>query len=413
MKSIRQKPSNNSRRNFLQSLTALGGATLAGSMLPASLQASPLLAPANPSAGHVFTASPYLQHAAPDSMVVMCITNLPAYSWVEFGETNALGQKAHSVTNGLVDAYNRVNRIKLNNLKPGTKYYYRVVSKEITGFEPYKLTYGNTLESEVHSFTMPAERSENMRCLIMNDIHDRPKSIPHLVQMNGTDPYDFVFFNGDVFDYQSDEQQIVDHMLQPCISSFATEKPFMYVRGNHETRGKYSRDLHHYFTTPQDNQYYTFTWGPVHFTVLDTGEDKTDDTPVYAGIVDFDAYRKEQQLWLQEVMQSKAYKKAKYKVVLMHIPPFYSGDWHGTMHCRELFNPVFNKNRVDMVISGHTHKYGVHPPVKEQHLYPVIIGGGPKEGTRTLIKLQADASSLRLTMLDDSGKEVGNYTVAK
>jgi hypothetical protein len=66
-----------------------------------------------------------------------------------------------------------------------------------------------------------------------------------------------------------------------------------------------------------------------------------------------------------------------------------------------------------MVISGHTHKYGVHPPVKEQHLYPVIIGGGPKEGTRTLIKLQADAGSLRLTMLDDSGKEVGNYTVAK
>jgi hypothetical protein len=55
----------------------------------------------------------------------------------------------------------------------------------------------------------------------------------------------------------------------------------------------------------------------------------------------------------------------------------------------------------------------VHPPVKDQHHYPVIIGGGPKEGTRTLIRLQADAGSLRLTMLDDSGKEVGNYTVAK
>ncbi len=109
------------------------------------------------------------------------------------------------------------------------------------------------------------------------------------------------------------------------------------------------------------------------------------------GIVDFDAYRKEQQVWLEEVMQSRAYKKAKFKVVLMHIPPFYSGDWHGTMHCRELFNPVFNKYRVDMVISGHTHKHGVHPPVKEQHRYPIIIGGGPKEGQRTLIKLQADA----------------------
>lgn len=411
---MEQKKKSNSRRHFLQSLTAVGGATLAGNLLPAALHAeSSLLKPANPLAGHVFTATPYLQYPASDSMVVMFITNLPAYSWVEYGETNALGQKAQSVTNGLVDAYNRVNRIRLTNLKPGTKYYYRVVSKEITGFEPYKLTYGGTLESDLLSFTTPAVAADSMHCLIMNDIHDRPQSIPHLMQLNGVDPYDFVFFNGDVFDYQSNEQQIVDHMLQPCINSFASEKPFIYVRGNHETRGRFSRDLHHYFCNPQGNQYYSFTWGPVHFTVLDTGEDKTDDTPVYAGIVDFDAYRREQQQWVEEVMQSRAFKKAAFKVVLMHIPPFYSGDWHGPMHCRELFNPLFNKYRIDMCISGHTHKYGVHPPVKGQHHYPVIIGGGPGEGTRTLTKLQADAKNLRLTMLDDSGKEVGNYTVAK
>jgi predicted phosphodiesterase len=404
----------NSRRHFLQSLTSLGGATLAGNLLPPAVHAaSPLLNPANLAAGHVFTATPYLQYAARNAMAVMFITNLPAYSWVEYGETNALGQKAHSVTNGLVDAYNRVNRITLNNLQPGTKYYYRVVSKEITGFEPYRLTYGGTLESEVFSFTAPLADADTMRCLILNDIHDRPDSIPHLVQMNGSDPYEFVFFNGDVFDYQTNEQQIVDHMLQPCINSFASEKPFMYVRGNHETRGKYSRDLHHYFCTPQGNQYYSFTWGPVHFIVLDTGEDKTDDTPVYGGIVDFDAYRQEQQLWLEEIMQTRAFKKARFKVVLMHIPPFYSGDWHGTMHCRELFNPVFNKYRIDLCISGHTHIYGVHPPVKEQHHYPIVIGGGPREGQRTLIKLQADVNNLRLTMLDDSGKEVGNYLVAK
>jgi len=404
----------NSRRHFLQSLAGAGVATLTASLLPSSLQASsPVMNPASQLAGHVFTAMPYLQYPTPDSMVVMFITNLLSYSWVEFGETRALGQKAHSVTNGLVDAYNRVNRIRLGNLKPGTKYYYRVISKEITGFEPYKLTYGDILETELFSFTTPLEKAGDMRCLIMNDIHDRPQSIPHLLQMNGTEAYDFVFFNGDMFDFQTSEQQIVEHMLQPCISSFASEKPFMYVRGNHETRGKYSRDLHQYFTNPRGKQYYDFTWGPVHFTVLDTGEDKTDDTPVYAGIVDFDDYRREQQRWLAEVVESRAFKKARFKVVLMHIPPYYSGDWHGTMHCRELFNPVFNKNRIDMCISGHTHTYGVYPPVRNEHDYPIVIGGGPKEGQRTLIKLQADDSYLRLTMLDDSGKEVGNFLVAK
>ncbi|MDI3318140.1 purple acid phosphatase family protein [Pinibacter soli] len=405
---------NNSRRKFLQSLSVLSGATIAGSLLPDTLHAeSTLLKPANPLAGHVFTATPYLQHPTPDSMVVMFITNLPSYSWVEYGETDALGQKAQSVTNGLVDAYTRINRIRLNKLKPGTKYYYRVVSKEITYLNPYSLSYKSTLQSDVLSFTTPLEHPEAMTCLIMNDLHDKPESIPHLMKLNGGNSYDFVFFNGDVFNWQVDEQQIVDHMLQPCISTFASEKPFLYVRGNHETRGQFRRELHHYFCNPQGNQYYTFTWGPVHFTVLDTGEDKTDDHREYSGIVDFDAYREQQQQWLNEVFQSRAFKKAPFKVVLMHIPPFYSGDWHGTMHCRELFNPLFNKHHIDMCISGHTHTYGVHAPEKGQHQYPVIIGGGPKEGTRTLIKLQAEARNLRLTMLDDSGKEVGNYTVSK
>jgi Predicted phosphohydrolases len=406
------QPKNQSRRHFLQSVAGAGGATLAAGLLPFGVKAgSPLHEPANPEAGHVFMSLPYLQNPAANSMVVMWITNLLCYSWVEFGETASLGSKAHSVTNGIVDAYNRINRIKLNGLKPGTKYYYRICSKEITGFEPYKLTYGSTIQSEVYSFTTPLQSASEVSCLILNDIHDRPHSIPYLVNMHDNAPYDFVFFNGDIFDYQTNEQQIIDHMLQPCTSSFATEKPFLYVRGNHETRGRFRADLQHYFANPQGGQYYSFTWGPVHFTVLDTGEDKPDDAPVYAGIVDFDAYRMEQQRWLHEVMQSKAYKKAAFKVVFMHIPPFYSGDWHGTMHCRELFNPVFNKYKVDMVISGHTHRYGVHKPVKGEHNYPIIIGGGPKEGARTLTRLKANTKSLTISMLDDNKKEVGRYEV--
>jgi acid phosphatase type 7 len=396
-----------SRRGFLSSFAKAG---IAATLLPQSLQATPhLVTPAYPEKGHVFLALPYLQDPTPSSMTVMWITNLPCYSWVEYGTTQALGKKTHRVTNGIVEAYNRINRIPLKGLQPGTTYYYRVSSKEITGFEPYKLTYGNTIQSDIYSFTTPMEQPGSVSWLIMNDIHDRPYSIPHLMKMNGNEPYDFVFFNGDIFDYQTSEQQIIDHMLQPCIDSFATQKPFLYVRGNHETRGKYRSELVHYFSNPEGRSYYSFTHGPVHVTVLDTGEDKPDDTPVYAGIVDFDAYRQEQKEWAEQVMQSRACKKATFRVVLMHIPPFYSGDWHGTMHCRELFNPLFNKFKVDLCISGHTHKHGVHPPVAGQHNYPIVIGGGPKEGARTLIKIKADKKNFSLQMLDDSGKEVGKY----
>ena len=64
-----------------------------------------------------------------------------------------------------------------------------------------------------------------------------------------------------------------------------------------------------------------------------------------------------------------------------------------------------------MVISGHTQKYGIHPPVSGTHNYPIIIGGGPTDGKRTLIKVKADAKCLQLRMLRDDATEIGNYNV--
>src|SRR5699024_4853818 len=112
-------------------------------------------------------------------------------------------------------------------------------------------------------------------------------------------------------------------------------------------------------------------------------------------------FRREQALWLENVMTSKAYRKSPFKVVLMHIPPFHSGDWHGTMHCRELFAPLFEKYNVDVVISGHTHRYGIHKP-NDEHSFPIVIGGGPKEGQRTIIHLSANQSQLSIKMKDDT-----------
>ena len=144
---------------------------------------------------------------------------------------------------------------------------------------------------------------------------------------------------------------------------------------------------------------------------MDSGEDKADDAPAYAGIVDFDAYRRQQAAWLEKEVQKKAFRQAKYKVVFSHIPLYHSGDWHGTMHCRQVWGPILNKAKIDLLVSGHTHRYGIHPPEKGQHDYPIVIGGGPRAGQRTLIKVKADQTSLALEMVDDSGKVVGTLQV--
>lgn len=396
------------RRNFLGTVSKVTAFV--------SINFSPLAVFANkekpvpkPRAGeHVFLAPPYLQMLGPDRMSIRWITNQPSYGWVEYGENGSTDKKAHFVTNGLVNAYNRVHEVVLEGLLPGKTYLYRVASKEIKEFQPYKLTYGETINSEVHSFSTLEPYTKEVSWLVLNDIHDRPASFGHLLNLNGNDPYDFVFLNGDMFDYQTDEKQIIDHLLAPCAACFASKKPLLFVRGNHETRGKYARHLKDYFSSP-GGEYFAFQAGPVFAIALDTGEDKEDSHPVYAGIVDFDAYRQQQAVWLEKQMQTRAFKKAKFRVVMMHIPPFYSGEGHGTLHCRNLFSPLFNKNKVDLVIAGHTHRYGVHKPAPGEHNYPIIIGGGPKEGSRTLIKVKAGQHHLRVQMLDDKGTEVGSY----
>lgn len=186
--------------------------------------------------------------------------------------------------------------MQLNNLEPGANYYYRVVSKEIKEFQPYKLTYGTVLAADVQSFINTDTNKAEVNFVMLNDIHDRPQSIPTLLDLDKGTKHDFVFFNGDIFDYQTNEPQIIDHFLQPCTNAFAKNIPFVYVRGNHETRGKYCRELPQYFASVG---YDAFTLGPVRFVILDTGEDKEDTHPVYAGIVDFDEYRREQAVLLK------------------------------------------------------------------------------------------------------------------
>jgi len=360
---------------------------------------------------HQFLTSPYLQALTPNNVSIVCLTSNQSFTWIEYGDTD-LSQKAYVEKDGFIDAYQTLFNIRLFNLKPGTTYRYQVVSKEIKTFEPYKLVYGDEIRSEAHTFTTPLEQSQEVSCLIFNDIHDRPDSFKELMRFNGDSSFDFVILNGDMFNYQADEKQIIDHLIEPTTQLFASETPFIMSRGNHETRGKFARDFKNYFAYTDDRYYQAYRQGPIFWIFLDTGEDKPDDAPVYAGIVDFDSYREEQAQWLEEVMQSSAYRKAPFKVVCMHIPPFHSGDWHGTMHCRELFNPLFEKNKIDLVISGHTHKYGIHEK-QNDHSYPIVIGGGPKDGTRTIIRLQADQKAIQINMKGDNGDVVGELTIKK
>ncbi|TZF81154.1 metallophosphoesterase family protein [Pedobacter sp. BS3] len=399
-----------SRRKFITSLGLAGAA--------AGINPLVTLADEEPLAwqtGEIMKCKPYLQAVQLNSAVVRWITNVRTYSWVEYGESpDMLNQRAQTVTDGLVQANNTIHNIVLKNLQPGKTYYYKAVSKRVDHFTAGKIAYAETAESKVYAFKTPVSQAGKAEFLVFNDVHDRPETFGHMMQYASATGKDFVLLNGDIFSSLKDgEDQIVAHLLQPVTNLFATQTPFIYSRGNHEARGEYCRQLPDYVNGREHKFYYSFQLGPMYAIVLDSGEDKEDNHPAYGGILDFDDYRMEQKVWLEQEVRKPAFRKAKYKVVFVHIPPYYTAnkDAHGTTACRELWVPVLNKANIDLMICGHTHRYKIRTAVTGQHNFPIVIGGGPKDGERTVIAVKADSNALNLTMLDDSGKTVGTLTL--
>ncbi len=393
------------RRRFIGNM--LGAATVATVGLPFDT----LAAGRHPKvAGKTDFTAPYLQHLTPNRVSVGTIDLKAAVSWLELND-GATVRKIINNKDGLTEVGTGLKIYTITGLQPGKTYRYRILRKEITDYKTSFMKFADTVASQEYRFTTPVPDADTVSCLILNDIHDRPHSFNDLISLN-REPYDFVVLNGDMFDEQHHEQQLIDHLLAPVSEIFATEKPFIMVRGNHETRGKFSIPFKNYFVYPEDRYYYNFQQGPVNFTILDTGEDKRDDHPYYAGLVSFDAFRLEQAAWLEKLMNTRAYRRSPFKVILMHIPPYHSGGEHGTLHCREVFAPLFDKYQPDVVISGHVHRHGIFMP-REEHSFPLIIGGGPLKGERTLIRLSASRQALNISMINDEGAEVGKFEVTK
>lgn len=357
-----------------------------------------------------FVTKPYLQYPVADAMTVMWITNNNCHSWVEYGLTeDDMTSKAQASINGLIQANCRINRIRLEHLIPNTTYYYKVCSREIIDFQAYSMEFGETIISDTYSFATPKADNAEVNSVIFNDIHNVDGMFEKLLKYVKNFDYDFVFLNGDMENDLKDEDRLI-HMLTNLTNSFATTKPFLNSVGNHEKRGAYARVLQDYITFPDERKtYYTYSRGPVFFIVLDTGEDKADTSSAYYSLVDSEEYRRSQVTWLEEQLQSEARKAAKYTVVFMHIPPFYSGSYASTQ-CGELFNPLFNQYNIDLVISGHTHEKGLYYPDESTiHHYPILIGGGKEAGNRTIIKLSATEENLTAQLINEIGLDDFNF----
>lgn len=355
-----------------------------------------------------FIILPYLESLTPTSCCITIITKSKSLTWLEYGEEEP-SQKAFQVEYGLRRANTTLFKIPLINLKPETNYVYRFASKPIIEFNPYDMTFGEEQRTETYTFKTPKVHPEECRAIVFNDLHHHaPAKLPLLWQQVKK-PVDFTVFNGDTLNYITDEQQIVNDFFQPVGNLFSTHIPTIYLRGNHETRGKYAREFLDYFDKPDGKTYQSFRKGPVYWIFLDTGEDKKDDSKEYSGMVAFDPFRIEQRDWLEKIVETEEFKSAPFRVVVMHVPPIHSDDWHGTIHTRDLFMPIFNAHNIDSVITGHRHIHALHPP-SDLNKFALFIGGGPRKGQKTVfIDVKANQDRLTIRTIQDTGEELHRW----
>ena len=352
----------------------------------------------------IFRSPVYLQNPATDGMTLMWLTNVPCHSWVEFGTDSLNMMKVQTWAEGIVMANNTMNRIRLSGLKPGTRYYYRVCSREITLYQAYRKEFGETATSPVRSFTTLDDKKTDFTAVIFNDLHDILPLFDKLYRQVKDIPYDIVFFNGDcIADVQTEEAAVrtISHFMRGIGGD---RVPSVFLRGNHETRGAYAPFLWNLLgKIGGDHSYGAFSFGDTRFVALDCGEDKPDDTPVYYGMNDFTRFRKDQAEFLKKEIASKAFKSASKRVLIHHIPVY--GMREGAyVPSRDEWGGILAKAPFSICFNAHTHRFNHIAKGTDGNNFPVVVGGGNNESGATVSILRKQGKQMTLTVLNAEGE---------
>lgn len=361
------------------------------------------------------THNPYLQNLGENEVTIVWTSNKPSIGWVELAPDDGTHfykterPRFYHAKNG-IKLTSTVHAVHLKELKPGTRYRYRVYSQEVLSHVGWRVIYGNIAATDVYgkeplAFQTSDHCKQTVNFAMVNDIHGKSDVLEKLVSHCDLKNTDLFLFNGDMVSIFNNEKEIFEGFMDKATALFASGLPMYYTRGNHETRGAFAPSFQQYFSPSQDHIYYMFRQGPVCFVILDSGEDKPDSDLEYAGINAYDEYRSEQAKWLEQVLESKEYKEAPFKVVVSHMPPF--GGWHGDKEVAEKFIPLLNKAGADIMLCGHLHQYMRNEP-KDGVKFPVIVNSN-----NTVLKAEAQPGLLNIRILDLDGKEVDKLTIKK
>ena len=151
--------------------------------------------------------------------------------------------------------------------------------------------------------------------------------------------------------------------------------------------------------------YYARDAGPVHLLVLDTGEDKPDDTNVYALLNKTTAYRAAELQWLRDhVKSAPRFAAAPFRVIAMHQPR-----WGWLADGNQPWIDLANASGIDLVIAGHSHRFSSTPPGPNvPHRYHLLVVGQDQ-----VARVDATATEITIVVTGTDGKVVQTIQIQK
>ena len=138
--------------------------------------------------------------------------------------------------------------------------------------------------------------------------------------------------------------QYYHQYIYPYVGSYgegSNVNRFFPSLGNHDWRSNPPQPYYNYFELPDNERYYDFVWGDVHFFALDSDTDEPDGV----------SENSVQGQWLQNALSTSIFT---WNVVYFHHPPYSSSSNHGSQGYMQW--PYKNWGATT-VIAGHDHTY--------------------------------------------------------
>jgi len=354
---------------------------------------------------------PCLQAPAATSMGVSWRVSGLAKGVVEIAE-NPQMTGARTVRGGgfgLVPIDVAALQVRLEGLKPATRYWYRTVTTPFTDYRNiYDAKLGEPVVGKVHSF-MTLGTAAPAHFAVMNDTHGQWKAFALIAaQVKALKPAALVW-NGDATNTTQSKETALEIFLDPPVPAkdYAADVPTFFVSGNHDFRGSWISKKEEVMCARHPAERTGAEWdlkwnfaqrlGDLAMIGLDTGEDKPDGHPKWFGLANFEPYRRAQAAWLEKALSQPGIAAAPFKVVFCHIPLFAAPDHPDYPHdgvkidpedyaywsreCHDLWDPILRRHGVRLVIAAHKHRYRFDPATAARP-WAQIVGGGPELGVK-------------------------------